>query len=112
MNLGKLAVLAAAGTLLAGSAMGADINRGKAVFDQWCAACHAPGTKDHPGTASLQFKYKGTKPAALEQRTDLTPSVIKYFVRHGFSVMAPFRKTEITDTQLDALAAYLSKGNK
>jgi mono/diheme cytochrome c family protein len=30
-------------------------------------------------------------------------------VRRGVSVMPPFRKTEISDEDLNALAAYLSK---
>lgn len=80
---------------------------GKAVFEHWCSACHAPGLR-HPGTASLAAKYGKDLPAALEERKDLTPEVVRYFVRHGVSVMPPFRKTEITDTELRALGAYLS----
>jgi mono/diheme cytochrome c family protein len=82
---------------------------GKHVYDHWCAPCHDAGRAHHPGTGALAFKYKGENiPAALEQRTDLTPDVIKTFVRNGVSVMPMFRKTEISDAQLDALAAYLS----
>jgi mono/diheme cytochrome c family protein len=81
---------------------------GRAVFDYWCAPCHSPGP-GNPGTQGLQIKYRGTDiPAALEQRTDLTPTVVKTFVRQGVLAMAPFRKTEITDAELDELAAYLS----
>jgi mono/diheme cytochrome c family protein len=81
--------------------------RGRAVFESWCAACHAPGAR-HPGTQALEALYQGAKPAALEQRTDLTPEVTRAFVRTGVSVMPPFRKTEISDPDLDALAAYLA----
>jgi mono/diheme cytochrome c family protein len=82
--------------------------QGEAVFDYWCAPCHAPGP-GHPGTQGLQVKYRGTDtPAPLQERTDLTPPVVKTFVRQGVLAMAPFRKTEITDAELDALAAYLS----
>jgi mono/diheme cytochrome c family protein len=80
---------------------------GKAVFDHWCAPCHGDGP-GRPGTAALQALYKGTKPALLEQRTDLVPQLTKTFVRNGVSVMPFFRKTEITDAELDALAAYLA----
>jgi mono/diheme cytochrome c family protein len=65
-----------------------------------------------PGTAALAAKYKGRQPAVaavLEDRSDLTPQSIRFFVRQGVSVMAPFRKTEITDADLDALAAYLTR---
>jgi (+)-pinoresinol hydroxylase len=81
---------------------------GKPVYEKWCAPCHAAGP-GHPGTTALAALYKGTKPAALVDRTDLTPPVVKQFVRKGVSVMPFFRKTEISDAELDALAAYLSK---
>ena len=83
------------------------LQRGKAVFDQWCASCHAPGPR-HPGTQALDALYKGSKPGALEQRTDLVPKLTETFVRKGVSVMAPYRKTEINDADLAALAAYLA----
>lgn len=54
-------------------------------------------------------RYHGSKPAALEQRTDLTPTQVKYAVRHGVKFMPFFRKTEIPDSDLDALAAYRAK---
>jgi hypothetical protein len=57
----------------------------------------------------LQIKYRGTetKPVLVD-RTDLTPEVVKVFVRQGILSMAPFRKTEVTDRELVALAAFLS----
>ena len=81
---------------------------GKQVYDKWCAPCHAPGP-DHPGTTALDALYKGSKPGALIERSDLTPPIIKQFVRKGMSVMPFFRKTEISDAELDALATFLSK---
>ena len=81
--------------------------RGKAVFDEWCAGCHSRGPRQ-PGTQALQALHKGSKPAALEDRTDLVPKLTETFVRKGVSVMPPFRKTEITDAQLADLAAYLA----
>ena len=83
------------------------VARGNEVFQYWCAACHAPGAR-HPGTQALDVLYKGAKPAALEQRTDLLPELTRAFVRTGVSVMPPFRKTEISDVDLEALAAYLA----
>jgi (+)-pinoresinol hydroxylase len=81
--------------------------RGEEVFQYWCAACHAPGPR-HPGTQALDALYKGAKPAALEERSDLLPELTRAFVRTGVSVMPPFRKTEISDAELEALAAYLA----
>ena len=80
---------------------------GKQVFDKWCAPCHSPGP-GMPGTAALQALYDGQKPAALEERTDLVPELTRTFVRNGVSVMPFFRKTEISDAELDALAEYLA----
>jgi len=83
-------------------------SHGHQVFDKWCAPCHGAGLAK-PATAALAFKYKGDPPALLEQRTDLTADVVKGMVRTGVYTMPPFRKTEISDDDLDALAAYLSK---
>jgi (+)-pinoresinol hydroxylase len=91
---------------LAGAAQGATPD-GKAVYEHWCAPCHAPGP-GHPGTQSLQFKYQGKLPPVLLDRSDLTPQAVSIFVRQGVLLMAPFRKTEITDAQLAALAAYVT----
>lgn len=80
---------------------------GKAVYEHWCAPCHAPGP-GHPGTQSLQLKYAGKLPPVLLDRTDLSPQAVAVFVRQGVLLMAPFRKTEITDTELGALTAYVA----
>lgn len=85
-----------------------DVRRGHDVFQKWCAPCHASGP-GHPGTTALEALYKGAKPAPLEERNDLTPEVVKYFVRTGVSVMPFFRKTEISDQDLEALAGYLAR---
>jgi (+)-pinoresinol hydroxylase len=81
---------------------------GKAVYERWCAPCHAPGP-GHPGTQSLQLKYGGKLSPVLLERTDLTPQTVATFVRQGILLMAPFRKTEITDAELAALAAYVAR---
>ena len=81
---------------------------GSLTYEKWCAPCHAPGP-DHPGTQALDALYRGSKPGALIERTDLTPPIVKQFVRKGVSVMPFFRKTEISDAELDALAVFLSK---
>jgi mono/diheme cytochrome c family protein len=77
-------------------------------FQNSCAVCHGAGP-EKPGTRALAAKYKGALPALLEQRTNLTPDFIKYTVRHGVFVMPPFRKTELSDADLNAIAAYLTR---
>ena len=103
-------VLAAA-LALAGPAFAADpavVAHGHDVFQYWCATCHGAGP-GHPGTDALQAKYHGSKPAVLEDRRDLTPDQVRFFVRHGVTIMPFFRKTEITDADLDAIGAYLAR---
>jgi len=98
--------------------------QGYLVFNKWCSGCHAPdyAPPGDPGAASklpqparvalgtalLRQRYQGSVPAELERRTDLTGPAIVYFVRHGLNAMPPFRKTEITDSELTALVAYLT----
>lgn len=81
--------------------------QGKEVYEYWCTPCHGEGP-GRPGTAALEALYQGQKPALLEERTDLVPELTKTFVRNGVSIMPFFRKTEISDEELEALAAYLA----
>jgi mono/diheme cytochrome c family protein len=96
---------------------GASAQRGKAKYELSCAPCHADGPGDDgrpmlPGTEALTLKYRGSIPAVLEQRTDLTAPVIKAFVRTGTFSMPPFRKTELTDTEIEDIAAYIAETSK
>jgi len=110
------AVTAALATLFLGQALGqdaAEIARGREVFAHWCAPCHGDGRGDDgapmlPGTHALTLKYRGEKPGLLTERTDLPAELIKAFVRSGVASMPPFRKTEVTDADLEAIAAYLA----
>jgi (+)-pinoresinol hydroxylase len=81
---------------------------GRAVFWDHCEACHGDGP-GKPGTAALAAKYNGARPALLEQRTDLTPEIVKTIVRNGVSIMPIFRKTELSDADLNLLADYLAR---
>ncbi len=85
------------------------VEQGKREFQNACTICHGGGAPDRPGTLSLQSKYQGTKPALLEERTDLTPEVVKFFIRNGIAMMPQFRKTELSDAQVAAIAAYLAR---
>jgi len=98
--------------------------QGYLVFAKWCSGCHAaafhladqaatdklsPVSRLPLGTNLLQQRYKGAVPAALEQRTDLTRAAIGFYVRHGSNAMPALRKTEISDAELEALSAYLTR---
>lgn len=86
-----------------------DVHPGKVVFDVWCEHCHGD---DHAwsggGTQALQAKYKGVIPAKLEDRTDMTPEFVTFYVRDGITGMPNFRYTEITKKQMEDLADYLA----
>jgi (+)-pinoresinol hydroxylase len=114
------ALLAAAACVwLAPTAAGQDaatIERGRTVYEYWCAPCHGLGIGNNgvqhlPGTDALRVKYQGALPALLAERTDMTPELVKFYVRQGITVMPFFRKTEIDDVELDALAAFLTRNN-
>jgi mono/diheme cytochrome c family protein len=116
-TIGRAAALAA---LTAAAAVGAQEGaavRGKAKFDHSCAPCHGAGRGDDgremlPGTDALRLKYRGSVPAVLEQRSDLTAATLKAFVRSGTFSMPPFRPTEVTDAEIEDIAAYLAESSK
>lgn len=92
--------------------------RGWEVFRERCFACHGAIPKDTigppylplmPGTQALQARYKGAKPAELERRTDLTAEFVNAIVRNGLNSMPFFRPTELSDDDLAALDAYLTR---
>ncbi len=89
---------------------------GEQVYQKWCWNCHGPSegrTRVPAATRALQNSYKDSDiPAVLDERTDLTPAIIRAFVRGGVYWMPPFRKTEVTDTELDALIEYLTRSNR
>jgi mono/diheme cytochrome c family protein len=95
-------------SMQAAAADDAQLQRGNEGYMYWCWNCHGEGV-GKPGTQALVAKYKGSKPAILDQRTDLIPPVTKAFVRKGVSIMPFFRKTEVSDAQLDDISAYLAR---
>ena len=102
--------------LAAGTVIGAPVfaqqqsasERGRQVYEKWCTPCHGSG-EGKPGTIAAGAIYKGAKPAVLTERTDLTAAGIKSAVRGGIYVMPRFRKTEVTDAELDTIVAYLTQ---
>ena len=83
---------------------------GKELFNYWCLPCHDSGP-GHAGTQELGRQW-GEDKAVLLQRHDITAEHVKNVVRTGFQMMPPFRYSEITEQQLDRIAAYVSSGGK
>ncbi len=90
-------------------AQDAPADPGKQVFDVWCGICHGlPNGASGGGTETLAALYRGTEiPAQLEDRSDLTAELVITLTRDGRNTMPNFRKTEISDAELEALVAYL-----
>lgn len=83
---------------------------GKTLFEQRCGTCHLPWGM---GTNLLtkQQVALGKPPAMglLSNRTDLTEDYVKTVVRQGKNAMPPQTKVDVTDAELDRIAAYLGK---
>lgn len=109
-----IGVVAGASLVFAGQSVagGDEHTAGKKVFNKWCSPCHAAGSGEHPGTAALGARYGTSLPAALEERVDIVPSFVGYMVRRGGGAMPSFKPTDITDSELGALAAYLTRNTK
>ena len=93
------------------------IRRGNERFQYMCAPCHGDGIGDDgramlPGTDALRIKYQGALPALLEERTDLTPELLKVYIRRGTGSMPGFRPTEITDAEIEEIATYLAASSR
>lgn len=113
------------GGVVAAPSLPEPFRQGFLVYSKWCTGCHAadyqPSARDPDsaqlglpsrvalGTYTLRQRYQGAVPAELDKRTDLTPASINTFVRRGVNAMPAFRKTEISDADLKALGAYLTR---
>ncbi|MES2698137.1 MAG: cytochrome c [Pseudomonadota bacterium] len=112
LALGGLSAAAAQETPLPqGEIVRADLP-GRALFAHNCAPCHGTGRGDDgspmlPGTAALAAKYGATRPAPLELRDDLADPVLRLFVRRGVGAMPAFRPAELSNADIEAIAAYL-----
>lgn len=83
---------------------------GKTVFEAQCGYCHLVGGM---GTNLLtkQQMMAGNPPekGLLANREDLTRDYVKAVVRMGKGAMPQQTKVDLTDAELDAVAAYLGK---
>jgi len=79
---------------------------GKALFQRRCAMCHdAVGM----GTGLLSRRMK-PEVAQLEKRDDLSAAYVEKAARIGLLNMPPITRGDVGDTDLHAIALYLSKG--
>lgn len=84
---------------------------GQALFEYHCGYCHLTGGM---GTNLLtkQRMALGEPPqnGLLANRQDLTADYVRSVVRHGKNAMPAQTRVDLTDAELDAVAAWLGKG--
>lgn len=84
---------------------------GAALFSNRCGACHLVGGM---GTNLLtkQQMAAGRPPemGLLTNRDDLTADYVKSVARMGKGAMPRQTRVDVTDSELDKIAAYLGKG--
>ena len=83
----------------------ADQTKGRALFNASCSYCHSE--RGHATT--LLAKRVGAENAVLEKRTNLNAELIRAVVRHGINSMPWYRRAELSDRDLDCIAAYLTR---
>jgi len=81
------------------------IASGKALFVTQCGGCHLDRGF---GTRVLSRRVPEGQ-AMLEAREDLNAMYVTTVVRHGIGSMPQFRKAELSDADLNAIATYLEK---
>lgn len=82
-----------------------EAEQGQDVYEKWCVPCHSEDPQA-PGTQKLGRTY-GPEQAVLAERSNLPGEYVASIVRSGLGSMPPFRRTEITDTELEWLTEYL-----
>ena len=90
---------------VAAAAADSPIDTGLLLFTGKCALCHAEG-----GTGAIMLSWRlGKNHSLLADRTDLRAPYVTAIVRSGLRSMPPLTRVEVTDEQLRAIAAYLSR---
>jgi mono/diheme cytochrome c family protein len=81
------------------------IEQGKKLFLARCGYCHLAG-----GTGTIMLARRlGKDRALLDSRTDLTAEYIRKITRVGINGMPPHNRIELPDSELDSIAAYLTR---
>ncbi|WP_375206909.1 c-type cytochrome [Hyphococcus sp.] len=79
----------------------------EAVYLANCQYCHI---QLGPGTITLSRRL-GPEEALLANRTDLTEGYVETVVRNGLNTMPALTRVEVSDEELELIAAYLTRNN-
>ena len=82
--------------------------QGKALYEATCNYCHnARGF----ATERLRTRLQEDR-SILVDRTDLDPAYIRTIVRNGLASMPAYTPTDLNETQIRAIAAYLTRSRE
>lgn len=77
---------------------------GERAFHARCGYCHETG-----GTGTMMLERRlGSAKALLAGRTDLKAPYVRGVVRRGLKSMPAISRVEVTDAELDRIAAFLA----
>ncbi|MFV0482019.1 MAG: c-type cytochrome, partial [Campylobacteraceae bacterium] len=86
------------------------IENGEKQYKYWCATCHDAGK---PGANALGIVYSGTGISEIiDKRDDLEYETVKFFIRNGKHSMPFFRKTELSDKDIEDISNYIKENSK
>jgi mono/diheme cytochrome c family protein len=77
---------------------------GQHLFEATCQYCHGAN-----GFATRDLARRGVVQPRIDQRQDLDPKLIRFVVRHGVGNMPALTPTDLSDRQIDAVIAYLTR---
>ena len=98
----RVMVLALVVSMTAPATFAAD---GKALFQTKCGICHLQG-----GTGTFMLSRRlGAARALLEERQDLDRALVLHVARNGLQSMPRFSRAELPDSELQAIADYLTR---
>lgn len=81
---------------------------GERLYGEKCAFCHAGR---NTGTIMLGRRLDPAT-AELHKRTDLQADYVKAVVRNGLVNMPPLSRVEVSDEELDRIAAWLARNGR
>ena len=85
---------------------------GAQLFRNRCGACHLEGGFGTNVLAARFGRAHVNAPPLLTARKDLTADYVKQVVRQGKVAMPPLSRVEVTEAELDSIAAFLSGKKK
>jgi mono/diheme cytochrome c family protein len=81
--------------------------QGRKLFHGTCFYCHGERVW---GTFALAQRL-GPNRGLLEKRNDLVADYVRIVIRAGVGGMPPYRRTELSDADADAIVNYLTRLN-